>query len=502
MDITGQRRAEAERAVAEQQYRGLIEQLPFVTYVNEIEPAYRTHVREPADRGAVRLSRSRTGSPTSELWERVVHPDDLADREPRRGGSARAPRAVRARVPRLPCRRERRLGARPHGDDLRRRRRRPDRAGLPRSTSPSASESEQMFRAVFDNAFEAVLLLDDDGRFVDANPAACDALRALARRARSAVPIGGVRGARARRRRASGAGSSRAARRPARYVLVRPDGARREIEYSAKAHVLPGRHLAVLRDVTERRGARARALARAASSRASAASPAASRTTSTTCSRRFAATRSCSSRARRRAAPSITMRGRSIFAAGRAADLTAQLLAFGRRQTLQAQVVDLNRLVEELGEMAGEDRRRHARGDIRPRPGRLPRASRSRADPAGAAQPGRERRRRDRRARVDRRPHGERRRSRPDEHDLATARYAVVSVEDFGAGLDEGAIENLFEPFFTTKDVGRRRRARPRDRRTGSRSRAAARSSSTASPAAARSSRSICPKRARRPRKG
>ena len=36
-------------------------------------------------------------------------------------------------------------------------------------------------------------------------------------------------------------------------VLVCADGARRYIEYSAKAHVLPGRHLAVLRDVTERR---------------------------------------------------------------------------------------------------------------------------------------------------------------------------------------------------------------------------------------------------------
>ena len=32
--------------------------------------------------------------------------------------------------------------------------------------------------------------------------------------------------------------------------------------------------------------------------------------------------------------------------------------------------------------------------------------------------------------------------------------YAVVSVEDFGAGIDRGLVEHLFEPFFTTKDVG------------------------------------------------
>jgi hypothetical protein len=32
----------------------------------------------------------------------------------------------------------------------------------------------------------------------------------------------------------------------------RPDGTRRRVEYTAKAHVQPGRHLAILRDVTER----------------------------------------------------------------------------------------------------------------------------------------------------------------------------------------------------------------------------------------------------------
>src|SRR4029079_7325460 len=34
-------------------------------------------------------------------------------------------------------------------------------------------QSEGLFRAVFDNAFEAMTIADDEGRYVDVNPAAC-----------------------------------------------------------------------------------------------------------------------------------------------------------------------------------------------------------------------------------------------------------------------------------------------------------------------------------------
>ncbi len=42
------------------------------------------------------------------------------------------------------------------------------------------------------------------------------------------------------------------------------------------------------------------------------------------------------------------------------------------------------------------------------------------------------------------------------EHGFGTVgRYACVSVEDTGAGMDKGTLEHIFEPFFTTKGQGR-----------------------------------------------
>ncbi len=139
-------------------------------------------------------------------------------------------------------------------------------------------------------------------------------------------------------------------------------------------------------------------------------------------------------------------------AADRAAGLTAQLLAFGRRQLLQARPTELNRLVERLEDMlsglvgAGVELRFELDPAMRP----------VRVDPAQIEQ-----------VLVslvmnaaDVTPVGGQVIVRTanagagPKDDLAEGRYGVLSVEDSGPGVDESALEHLFEPFFTTKDVG------------------------------------------------
>ncbi len=139
----------------------------------------------------------------------------------------------------------------------------------------------------------------------------------------------------------------------------------------------------------------------------------------------------------------------------RAAKLTAQLLAFARRQTLKPELFDVGQSVHMLGEMiatligsrieivlhvpdepcfinadAGQFETAMINMAVNARdaiegPGRLTIAVRVVADLPGAAVPSKN-------------PHG----------------YVAVSVEDTGIGIPEDRFGTIFEPFFTTKEVG------------------------------------------------
>ena len=139
----------------------------------------------------------------------------------------------------------------------------------------------------------------------------------------------------------------------------------------------------------------------------------------------------------------------------RAAKLTAQLLAFARRQTLKPELFDVGQSVQMLGEMiatligsrieivlhvpdepcfinadAGQFETAMINMAVNARdaiegPGRLTIAVRVVADLPGAAAPSKN-------------PHG----------------YVAVSVEDTGIGIPEDQFGPIFEPFFTTKEVG------------------------------------------------
>jgi len=108
-------------------------------------------------------------------------------------------------------------------------------------------------QAIFENTLDAILLADGDQRFVEANPAACQMLgytrqellqmnlpditspedRELANDLwRQFLATGGLRG---------------------EYTILCKDGTSLEVEYRAVANALPGLHLSLLQDITERK---------------------------------------------------------------------------------------------------------------------------------------------------------------------------------------------------------------------------------------------------------
>ena len=110
--------------------------------------------------------------------------------------------------------------------------------------------SEGRFRAVFENAMEGIVVADDDGTYVDANPAACEmfGLERDGLIGRSIEDLGAIDLDFEGRWGPSREGGADLGR----FTLVRDDGERRTVEYAATADIRPNRHLAVLRDVTER----------------------------------------------------------------------------------------------------------------------------------------------------------------------------------------------------------------------------------------------------------
>ena len=118
---------------------------------------------------------------------------------------------------------------------------------------PENEQARGALRALFDSALDAVLVATDDREYVDANPAACELLgtsreELLGSKLEDFVPEGQQDAARA----AWGEFLERG-RMEGEIALRRADGAFRVAEFRARAEFLPGRHLSVLRDVTERK---------------------------------------------------------------------------------------------------------------------------------------------------------------------------------------------------------------------------------------------------------
>jgi PAS domain S-box-containing protein len=145
-------------------------------------------------------------------------------------------------------------------------------------------------------------------------------------------------------------------------------------------------------------------------------------------------------------------------AAGRAASLTRQLLAFSRQQVLEPRVLNLNAVVEEMEKMLrrliGEDielvtHLDEGLGLVKADPGQLEQVVMNLAVNARDAMPrGGRLVLQTSNADVDESMARQRAVFQP-------GRYVLLSVSDTGIGMDEEVRTHLFEPFFTTKEKGK-----------------------------------------------
>ncbi len=144
-------------------------------------------------------------------------------------------------------------------------------------------------------------------------------------------------------------------------------------------------------------------------------------------------------------------------AAERAANLTAQLLAFGRKSIAAPRLFDLNTmlydLLPSLGRLLGEDITIETEllpdaGTIRADPGLMQQVVLNLAINARDAMPqGGRLTLATAAARIDEASAQARPEAQP-------GRYVELTVRDTGRGMDEATLRHIFEPFFTTKELG------------------------------------------------
>ncbi|MEA5572696.1 PAS domain S-box protein [Calothrix sp. UHCC 0171] len=118
---------------------------------------------------------------------------------------------------------------------------------------PFAELSDCPFQALFDSALDAIAIADDDGRYIDVNPAACELF---------GLPKQKLLGLRIADFAAPGFDFSQAwqsfqeqGHLSGEFQLHRPDGTIREVEFKATSNFLPHHHLSILRDISDRKAA-------------------------------------------------------------------------------------------------------------------------------------------------------------------------------------------------------------------------------------------------------
>jgi PAS domain S-box-containing protein len=121
-----------------------------------------------------------------------------------------------------------------------------------------AQANQERFSALFEEALDGVLLCDDTGRFLDANPATCRIL-GLGRDELIGHSMDDLLAPEMIELAAAAQTEFlRVGHAVGEFPLVPRDGTPIVVEYSSKANITPGVHLSIIRDVTERRAEHAR----------------------------------------------------------------------------------------------------------------------------------------------------------------------------------------------------------------------------------------------------
>ncbi|MFZ3044358.1 MAG: transporter substrate-binding domain-containing protein [Desulfatirhabdiaceae bacterium] len=147
-----------------------------------------------------------------------------------------------------------------------------------------------------------------------------------------------------------------------------------------------------------------------------------------------------------------------LSAAGRSADITRQLLAFARKQTVAPRVLDLNEIVEGMLKMLrrliGEDidlywKPGSGLGSVTMAPSQIDQilanlCVNARDAIAGVG-----------RLTIETTTVHFDQAYCADHAGFVPGKYVMLAVSDDGCGMDKETLKNLFEPFFTTKEVGK-----------------------------------------------
>ena len=316
-----------------------------------------------------------------------------------------------------------------------------------RASEEALRRSQATARAIFENSLDAIIIFDDNGRLLDANEAAAGLMSAprgeLVRHRLCSLAGDDLQVEIARMRHSeSGRG---------KFWIRRLDGEQRLVDYCFRANILPGRHLGVMRDITEqqsleeqlRQSQKMEAVGRLAGSVA--------HDFNNILGVISGYAELIELRARDE---SIRSKAEKVLSATtKATSLTKQLLAFGRKQVASPKLLNLAQVVSDLSGMmtclVGAETQlvmlsSRKAGLVFADEGHIEQTLLNLVTNAHESMPG-----------------GgtitisvescDVFRSTPD---VPEGSYVKLSVRDTGTGIEPGIRSRIFEPFFTTKTTG------------------------------------------------